>query len=194
MAKAKLCASCDCGNPVVARGMCGKHYQKWRKTAPDEEVRIVAAAGAPLAWIIANATHGGDECLIWPFGRYSTGYGALNLPEGGSVMSSRRMCEVAHGDAPTPEHQAAHSCGNGKNGCMNPKHLYWADRSTNEGDKVDHGTSNRGERNGHAKVTEEMVREIRGSSEGPSALARRLGVSPPTICDIRTRRSWAWLD
>lgn len=108
-------------------------------------------------------------------------------------MASRMMCVLAHGEVPVPAMQAAHRCGHGHTGCMNPNHLYWADRSENEADKIAHGTSNRGEGNGHAKLTPAIVRAIRASSDGPAALADKYGISAPTVCDIRARRSWAWL-
>ena len=53
----------------------------------------------------------------------------------------------------------------------------------------------RGELNGTAKITEEVVRDIRASSDREShiATARRLGISYGMVYDVRTRRSWAWL-
>jgi hypothetical protein len=41
------------------------------------------------------------------------------------------------------------------------------------------------------KITPAIVREIRRSPESGRELARRFGVTPQTICDIRKRRSWA---
>lgn len=194
MANLRLCRMDDCRKRVVARGMCSGHYQQWRKTACAEDVRKVTPRGEPMAWIMRHADYLGDECLPWPFGKFPTGYGMINLPNGRPGVASRYMCEVAHGPPPSASMQAAHRCGNGHQGCTNPNHLRWATRSTNEGDKILHGTSNRGRGNGHAKLDEEQVRRIRASPLGPSALSRQEGVSPPTICDIRTRRSWAWLD
>ncbi|USA40227.1 hypothetical protein NCF86_03465 [Pelagerythrobacter marinus] len=147
-----------------------------------------------MQWIKDHVAYEGDDCLIWPFGRYPTGYGALNLPEGGTMVASRQMCREKHGEPEDESMQAAHSCGNGHLGCTNPNHVYWATRSVNEGDKVAHGTSNRGCGNGHAKLDEAVVRSIRNSELGPTALSSLIGISAPTICDIRARRSWAWLD
>lgn len=39
-------------------------------------------------------------------------------------------------------------------------------------------------------ITPEIVREIRSSTETYSKLAAQYGVTVPTICDIRKRRSW----
>lgn len=33
------------------------------------------------------------------------------------------MCELVYGKPPMPKHQAAHNCGKGNLGCINPKHL-----------------------------------------------------------------------
>lgn len=194
MATARLCAMDGCRKAVIARGMCSKHYQQWRKAADPVDVKAQAKPGEPRQWLMDHVNHDGDGCLIWPYGKYPTGYGALNLPDGGTVVASRQMCREAHGDPADESMQAAHSCGNGHLGCVHPKHVYWATRSANEGDKVAHGTSNRGVGNGHAKVDENTVRFIRASPLGPTALADLLGISAPTICDIRSRRSWAWLD
>lgn len=193
MATPAVCKIDGCDKRIVARSMCGKHYQRWRKDADEAEVRTHAKAGEPMRWIVETAAYAGDDCVPWPFGMYSTGYGSLNLPTGGSMQASRMMCEVVNGPAPEASMQAAHICGRGHRGCMTPRHLYWADRTENEADKVAHGTSNRGVGNGHAKITPEIVHAIRVSSDGPAALARRYEISAPTICDIRARRSWAWL-
>lgn len=194
MADAHLCAIDGCGKRAVARGFCSKHYQRWRKSASPSEVKTIAKAGDPLRWLADHVDYDGNDCLPWPFAKYPSGYGMLNLPNGGATMASRQMCREKHGDPKDEAMQAAHTCGNGALACTNPNHLYWATRSTNEGDKVGHGTSNRGTGNGHAKLTEETVRQIRASDLGPTALSNLIGVSAPTICDIRARRSWAWLE
>jgi hypothetical protein len=102
------------------------------------------------------------------------------------------VCVWEHG--PRPEGmQAAHSCGNGP-GCVNRRHLRWATASENEQDKIIHGTSNRGERHGNAKLTEADVRAIRTDDRRPYHLiALDYGVNDWTIARIIRRESWAWL-
>lgn len=80
---------------------------------------------------------------------------------GKQSVASRVMCELAHGKPPTAEHEAAHSCGNGHLGCINPKHLRWATHIENEADKLMHGTRPRGERQGSAKLKTSDVLAIR---------------------------------
>jgi hypothetical protein len=51
----------------------------------------------------------------------------------------------------------------------------------------------RGEKSYAAKITADIVREIRGSAETGKELAARYGVSPQTVTDIRKFRSWKHL-
>jgi hypothetical protein len=105
------------------------------------------------------------------------------------------MCLLRYGPPPTEGHVAAHSCGNGSGGCVHPRHVRWATASENEQDKVVHGTSNRGERCGSAKLTEDDVRTIRGL-EGhmtQQGIADRFGVHLMTVNSILRRKNWSWL-
>lgn len=85
MANAKICIIEDCGNKSIARNLCGKHYQRWRKAAPDSEVCHRARPGEPEAWINMARKYSGNDCLLWPYGKYSSGYGMFNLPSGGPL-------------------------------------------------------------------------------------------------------------
>lgn len=104
------------------------------------------------------------------------------------------MCTLAHGEPPTPEHEAAHRCGNPK--CRNPRHLRWATGSENSYDKLVHGTDNRGEKHSAVKLTADDVQFIRRASSvlTSSCLASFFGVTKATIKSIRHRRAWKWLD
>lgn len=44
------------------------------------------------------------------------------------------------------------------------------------------------------KITPDIVREIRTSPEAGKALAKKFGITPQTVCDIRKRRSWAHIE
>jgi hypothetical protein len=104
-------------------------------------------------------------------------------------------CEDRHGPQPSPKHNVAHACGKGRGGCVNPVHLRWATRAENEADKIEHGTSNRGNNNGRAKLTEAEVIEIR-SLEGTMLLREigdLFGIKASTVCTIHKRRTWSWL-
>jgi len=133
----------------------------------------------------------GDECLIWPYGRTGRGYARVRA-DGKEQYVYRLLCEERDGPPPTPKHQAAHSCGKGRAGCVNKRHVRWATRSENEADKVLHGTSNRGSRQGGARLTEADVLKIK-SMKGQfttTEIARQFGVARMTIGCIFNGRSW----
>jgi hypothetical protein len=154
--------------------------------------------GSLPRWIRQHSTYEGDGCLQWPFAKCRNGYGRVNWPDykGTKMTASRAMCIAAHGDPPSPKHEAAHSCGNGHAGCVNPNHLRWATKKENQHDRIRHGTTNRGERQGRSKLTEQDVLTIRQlyPSMTQPALAKRYGVDQSTISDIVLRRRWSWLD
>jgi len=52
----------------------------------------------------------------------------------------------------------------------------------------------RGSRNHNSKLDLEKVRYILSSTKSNAALARELGVSAPAISNVRTGRTWSWID
>jgi hypothetical protein len=189
------CSVEGCQNPVRSRGFCRAHYQKWR-TYGDPNKQLHARPGVAMKFFLETVlTYEGDECLQWPFWRNNYGYGGLRY-DGKDQLVSRLVCLQLYGSPPTPEHHAAHSCGNGENGCVNPHHLRWATRSGNEQDKIEHGTSNRGERQGSAILSKDDVISIRQDNSGLSQteLGAIYGVDQSTISNIVTRKRWGWLD
>ena len=76
-----------------------------------------------IKWLCDHSRHDGDDCLIWPFGRDTSGYGILSVKRL-TRKASIVMCEMAHGPKPTPAHKAAFSCARG-NCCIHPGHLSW---------------------------------------------------------------------
>ena len=82
-------------------------------------------------WLRQHISHTGDECLTWPFGRDSKGYGQCSAFD--KIRKAHRlMCILANGEPPSRKHQASHTCGNGHLGCVNPKHLRWQTNSENQ--------------------------------------------------------------
>ena len=186
------CAVNGCDSQATAKGLCKLHYERVRKGKGPGDTRTTRAKKS--RWVQENAGYNGDDCLIWPFSVSDHGRGSVKI--GGAVMSAPRyMCTLAHGAPPTPDHDAAHSCGKGHLGCMTPGHLSWKTAKENEADKIVHGTIRRGEKINTAKLSESDVREIRRRAcvETCANLASEFGVSTAQISAIKNRQAWAWL-
>lgn len=146
---------------------------------------------ARTKWICEHVSYNEDDCLIWPFSR-NRGYG--NLKYGDKIHYAHRvMCTLAHGDPPTPKHEAAHSCGNGRNGCVNPKHLSWKTRAENHDDAFKHGTAYTPRGLPRAKLTKDKAIEIH-SLKGvlsQNKIAKQFGVTYSTVSKIHRGELWS---
>lgn len=141
-----------------------------------------------MRWIRQHRDYDADWCLIWPFARGRSGYGSYGR-NGKVHYVHRYMCEHAHGPSPSPKHQAAHSCGRGQHGCVNPRHVSWKTASENQLDRRQHGTTMNGKKH---KLTPEQVAEIRASKgkEKVTATAARFGVTETNIRQIQSGKIW----
>lgn len=183
-----------CGKRHLSRGWCSMHYRRWWIYG-DPEALLTAAHGEAMEWLLAHVSYQGDGCLTWPFARNSDGYASLRY-EGEQSRAHQVMCKEAHGERPSPLHEAAHSCGKGNEGCVHPGHLRWATHADNQADTIAHGTSIAGERHHNAKLTRSQAGEIyirAIAGEDHALLAGEFGVKPSTISMIKTKRSWAIL-
>lgn len=184
----RLCKAPNCDVRHFCKGYCRVHYGRWKRHGdPLKVLKALSPRGAPMAWLRANGNYAGDDCLIWPFSRMPDGRAHMN-----GAFPSRVMCELAHGEAPSRSHEAAHSCGRGHDACVSPRHLRWATPTENAADKVLHGTVILGERHYASKLSEADVREIRSlaTSVPQKDLAQRFGVRPVCINKIVHRHSW----
>jgi hypothetical protein len=194
MATPSICSIPDCGKPVHnVRGWCLAHYQRWRRHGdPLGGGRSHAPKGElPRFYREVVLQYEGDECLIWPYTRTKKGYAKLGRYD----YVCRMVCEERHGPPPTQKHQAAHSCGRGEDGCVTKRHLDWKTPSANQMDRVTHGTSNRGERCGSAKLTAPQVREIRElvGKIPHREIGAMYGIEAATVYSIMSGKSWGWL-
>lgn len=190
----KLCSVKGCEGIVDARGLCRSHYKRKMRHGDPLFSTGHAPRGALQAFFRDKVLScESDDCLIWPFSR--GGYPKMSH-EGKRLFVHRLVCEARHGPPPTKRHQAAHTCGKGHEGCVNPKHLRWATVRENVADTITHGTRNRGERHGAAKLTEDQVREIRAlkGRYTQKEVADMFSVSAAAVSDIMRRTNWAWLD
>lgn len=122
--------------------------------------------GKAYRWLAAHVGYESDDCLVWPFHTRWNGYGGVKYA-GKIGYPHRLMCIWTHGEPPSPEFQAAHSCGNGSKGCVNPRHLSWKSPQANMLERRQHGTAYRKQHwsKKEPKTTPEQViaiRELKG--------------------------------
>ena len=128
-------------------------------------------------------TYEGDECLVWPYGKNSAGYGSL--PDG---LVTRMACEIENGPPPTDKHQAAHTCGKGHEGCCARKHLVWKTHKENHADRKLHGTN----LPGNTRLTEreiEYAKQMKGKMT-QQKIADELKVSRGHVGLILQGKRW----
>ncbi len=195
MARPKsICSIANCGKKHYGHGYCQGHLRRLKEQGDPSAGKRFGEGNVAYYYRTVVLPYEGDECLTWPF-TTSSGYGMIRY-DGNMRIVSRLLCEEEHGPPPTPKHEAAHSCGKGKQGCVTRRHLSWKTGAENAADKVRHGTIARGAKSGRAKISEEDVIKIR-SMRGQimqADLAKQFGVCEATIRVIQLRQSWTWLD
>ena len=191
MATSRICSIPDCGKPERARRLCGTHYMRQRAHGdPRSDIPIVPKGHSIAAINDALNGAGPDDCWIWPLSRNRYGYGSLKM-QSKTKLAHRVICERVHGAPPTSKHEAAHSCGQGHLGCVNPHHLSWKTHAENEADKILHGTS----RNGNARLYEAEAIEMRAlfatGKWSRQDLAKRFGLHYSSTCRVLSGEAWA---
>ena len=193
MAINPVCSIPGCINPPLAHGWCPAHYQRWRRHG--DPVGGNTSRGEPLRYLLDTVlAYDGDDCLPWPYAQDQNNHGKV-WHEGKVKRVARLVCELAHGPAPTPEHEAAHSCGKAHEACCAKRHLSWKTPVANQADKIVHGTTNRGERCGTSKFTEADIREIR-MLKGymlQREIAEMYETTQGHVSSIHSEERWGWL-
>jgi hypothetical protein len=178
---------------VQGHGLCSTHYMRWRKHgSPHKLLRTPNNESSDyLAEVVMKSDT--DRCIVWPYLRNNKGYAVIGKG-GGMKLVTRIVCEQTHG-APKKNWHAAHICGKGHTGCVNPRHLRWATPSENHFDKRHHGTDNRGIRNPNAILSDRQVLQIRSlkGTMSQNRIAEKFGVTDRTINDIMSFRTWRHL-
>lgn len=125
-------------------------------------------------------------CHEWTGCLAKNGYGMLHL-NGVTAYAHRVAFEMAYGVIPQGA-QIMHSCDNRR--CVNIGHLSLGSFDENMADMVQKSRQALGERNSHAKLTEEEVKIIRSLNGTNASIAGQFKVSASLVSLIRNRRNW----
>lgn len=189
----RICSVQDCGKPSKSLGFCATHY--WRLRAHGHPMKTKKLPNGATQKFFEDVVlrYDGVECLTWPYAK-SRGYGEATI-NGRKDKVHIFVCEFVHGMRPTPEHEAAHSCGKGHEGCCAKSHLSWKTAAENQQDRRIHGTYQLGELNPSNKLMEDDVRQIillKGKML-QKEIAAMFGVSRENISAIHRGKSWSHL-
>lgn len=182
----EFCEVSGCDKPKGQGRKCYMHYHRLRYHGTTDDPR---QPWQERFWEKVDKT---EDCWIWTSAVDHRGYGLLggNAPMRPAHRLSYLLAYGHPGDG-----QVCHTCDNPP--CVNPRHLFLGDNALNRADMAAKKRSTWGERNRHAKLTEDQVREIRRQAADKvlhRVIAERFGISRATVSDIFHRRSWHQLD
>lgn len=131
----------------------------------------------------------GHGCWEWQGARDGYGYGALSV-NGRVELAQRFAWEITHGPI-SAGFVVRHKCDNPP--CVRPDHLELGTRRDNQQDMVQRGRSARGEKNHLARMTADLVVEVRHLAAAGVSIAeieRRTGISYNALHCAITRKTW----
>lgn len=118
------------------------------------------------------------------YGRFSRNGSGWNGDQ--EMIGAHRMAFLlTHGHLPTV---VRHTCDNP--GCVNPAHLQGGTYADNARDMVERNRQARGERQGSARLNENIVQWVRASQLPRRTIAEWAGVSVSLVEKIRARKRW----
>lgn len=191
-----LCRSCG-EHPEVACAHCGEKFSPPQWRINQGRARFCSQSCARSARKIVPEKHlmahvdrsgGVDACWPWTGTMGPLGYGQWGRRR---VLAHRAMWEYTNSQALPSSVFVLHSCNN--RACCNPKHLRPGTHQDNMADRQKSQRQARGTMLPFAKLTPDVVRNIRRLfHEGHSQadIGRIFGVSKTTVQHVVNERTW----
>lgn len=183
----RVCSIEGCGKKHHSKGLCRAHYnRKKRHGSPHVILQRHCAFGEGR--IFLERITETDDCIWWPFGRSKAGYGQLvACLDGEKYTTAHRVSLALKVRKPFKGAHALHSCNNGGQGCVNPKHLYWGTDADNARDRCEAGRS--GNRLKRHDVIEMMRIYLRGGIS-QTQVGKKFGVCRQFVSRVLNGQSW----
>ena len=146
-------------------------------------------------WSKVDITSSIKDCWNWLGAKKPTGYGNVRIDKR-YKLAHRVAFELAYREIPEG-FIVCHICDNPS--CCNPSHLMLGTVKSNAADMLIKNRQkksdplNTGEKNVNSKLTDQMVKEIKialSKGEFQHQIAKRYGVSQPTIGSIHLGNTW----
>lgn len=188
----RYCEVGGCDRKHYGRGFCQMHYYRWRTVGDPLVTRVGHRYGEidPAQRLTQRSVRQG-QCILYMAGRPQRS-GHRNMGFQGKYVGVHRIAWIlAHGDP--GELKVCHRCD--VPNCINIEHLFLGTTAENNADRDRKGRHQplRGSKNGHSRLTEYQVIEIRRmltDGQTQRAVAAEFGVSQYAIWAISTRKRW----
>lgn len=144
---------------------------------------------AAEAFLMRAEPEPNSGCWLWSGNLTESGYGRVTIGRK-DYRAHRVSWALANGRGIPDGAFICHRCDTPS--CINPAHLFPGSNRDNVRDMIEKGrkASTAGDRHGKRKLTADIVRAIRQSSESHAAIARSYGLSPQAVCNARSGKTW----
>lgn len=146
----KIDANCSfngCTGKAQSRGLCMKHYTRWRRYSDPSHVQRVRSCDESDFWLrVSKAAHP-KGCWEWQGSLNDRGYGRFTVQRK-QIFAHRHSYFLAHGLYPS--RLCLHSCDNPR--CVNPDHLRDGTHQDNHDDMISRGRERHRDGHEHAQA------------------------------------------